>query len=99
MSAAQVQTYSRWGSHLYMAACPDWGEIDSFVILVLEELGVETADIEPGTRLQDTEIDSQDLAEIARVVSERYGASVKPSDFSDAESLRDVLHVIYRKLG
>jgi hypothetical protein len=82
-----------------MAACPDWGEIDSFVLLLLEELGIDTSQIELGDKLAETEIDRQDLAEVARVVSQRYGARVRASDFKRAESLRDVLYVIYRKLA
>ena len=81
-----------------MAAAPDWGEIDTFVLLVLEELGIETSQLDLDGPLEDTDIDNQDLDELARVVSERFGTRVKPSDLKRASTLRDVLQVIYRKL-
>ena len=81
-----------------MAAAPDWGEIDSFVLLVLEELGIETSELDLDAPLEDAEIEKQDLAEVARVVSERFGTRVKPSDLTRAGTLGKVLQVIHRKL-
>jgi Phosphopantetheine attachment site len=81
-----------------MAAAPDWGEIDTFVLLVLEELGIDTSQLDLDAPLEDTEIENQDLAELARVVSERFGTRVRPSDLTRAGTLGKALQVIHRKL-
>jgi hypothetical protein len=81
-----------------MAAAPDWVEVDTFVLLVLEELGIETSGLALDTPLADTEIEKQDLAEVARVVSDRFGARVKPSDLTRAATLGAALKAIHRKL-
>ena len=81
-----------------MAAAPDWGEIDSFVLLVLEELGIDTSQLDLDTPLEDIEIEKQDLAEVARVVSERFGTRVKPSDLTRVGTLGQALQAIHRKL-
>ena len=65
---------------------------------ILDTLGIDTARLDTEVRLAETEIDVRDMAEVARAVSEHYGARVEESDLKGAETLRDAIEAMRRKL-
>ncbi|GGY78738.1 hypothetical protein GCM10010300_23060 [Streptomyces olivaceoviridis] len=77
----------------------DHAAIDKFVKDALVELGVDEADIFPEAALDDLEIDSLDMVELAQTIKKDLEVPVKPKDFDGVDTVGQVLKLCYQKAG
>ncbi|MFF8911216.1 phosphopantetheine-binding protein [Streptomyces olivaceoviridis] len=77
----------------------DHAAIEKFVKDALVELGVDEADIFPEAALDDLEIDSLDMVELAQTIKKDLEVPVKPKDFDGVDTVGQVLGLCYRKAG
>ncbi|MEV5148125.1 acyl carrier protein [Streptomyces sp. NPDC052727] len=77
----------------------DHAAIEKFVHDALVELGVDEADIFPDAALDDLEIDSLDMVELAQTIKKDLKVSVKPKDFDGLDTVRQILKLCYEKAG
>ena len=60
----------------------------------IAEVGPERSEITREATLEDLDLDSLDLVEIAQLVQERWGVELEPQDFVDVKTVGDALDVI-----
>ncbi|MEV5383555.1 acyl carrier protein [Streptomyces sp. NPDC052721] len=77
----------------------DHAAIEKFVHDALVELGVDEADIFPDAALDDLEIDSLDMVELAQTIKKDLKVPVKPKDFDGLDTVRQILKLCYEKAG
>ncbi|MCP9943751.1 acyl carrier protein [Streptomyces somaliensis] len=77
----------------------DHAAIEKFVNGALVELGVDEADVSPDAALDDLEIDSLDMVELAQAIKKDLGIPVKPKDFDGLDTVGQVLGLCYEKAG
>ncbi|GGV06923.1 hypothetical protein GCM10010275_53620 [Streptomyces litmocidini] len=78
---------------------PDRAAIEQFITDALVELGVDEGDVLPGAALDDLEIDSLDMVELAQSVKRDLGVPVRTKDFDGIETVGQILELCYRKAG
>ncbi len=77
---------------------PTVAEIQKFVIGELAELiGLEPKDIKPEATLEDLDIDSLDLVELAQIIEERYEVRLERDDFKDVNTVGGALDAIVKR--
>ena len=69
-------------------------QIETRVIDALVEFGEERENVSLDARLEDLEVDSLDLVELAQIVEDEYGIEIKDSDLDEVETVRDVVDLI-----
>ncbi len=69
-------------------------QIETRVIDALVEFGEERENVSLDARLEDLEVDSLDLVELAQIVEDEYGIEIKDSDLDKVETVRDVVDLI-----
>ena len=69
-------------------------QIETRVIDALVEFGEERENVGLDARLEDLEVDSLDLVELAQIVEDEYGVEIKDSDLDKVETVRDVVDLI-----
>ncbi|KMS84698.1 MULTISPECIES: acyl carrier protein [Streptomyces] len=77
----------------------DHAAIEKFVHDALVELGVDEADIFPDAALDDLEIDSLDMVELAQTIKKDLNVPVKPKDFDGLDTVGQILKLCYEKAG
>ncbi|MFE9358457.1 acyl carrier protein [Streptomyces olivaceoviridis] len=77
----------------------DHAAIEKFVKDALVELGVDEADVVPEAALDDLEIDSLDMVELAQTIKKDLEVPVKPKDFDGVDTVGQVLGLCYQKAG
>jgi len=60
----------------------------------IAEIGPDRADITRDATLEDLDIDSLDLVEIAQLVQETWGVELDPQEFAGVTTVGDALDVI-----
>ncbi|MCP9956114.1 MULTISPECIES: acyl carrier protein [Streptomyces] len=78
---------------------PDRAAIEKFVHDALVELGVDEADIVPDAALDDLEIDSLDMVELAQTIKRDLGIPVKPKDFDGLDTVGQVFELCRERAG
>lgn len=68
--------------------------IEETLFDAIAEIGPDRADITREATLEDLDIDSLDLVEIAQLVQETWGVELDPQDFEGVRTAGDALEVI-----
>ncbi|MFJ8645114.1 acyl carrier protein [Streptomyces sp. NPDC093546] len=77
----------------------DHAAIEKFIHEALVELGVDDGDIRPDAALDDLEIDSLDMVELAQAIKKDLQVPVKPKDFDGLDTVGQILELCYAKAG
>ena len=65
----------------------------------LVELGTERDALSREATLEDLDVDSLDLAELAQIVEDEYGVELKGDDVKDVKTVGDVIDLVVAKAG
>ena len=65
----------------------------------LVELGTERDDLSREATLEDLDVDSLDLVELAQIVEDEYGVELKGDDVKDVKTVGDVIDLVVAKAG
>jgi len=68
--------------------------IEDMIFDALAQVGPDRADIKREATLEDLDVDSLDLVEIAQLVQETWGIELDPQDFIDVRTVGDAVDVI-----
>jgi acyl carrier protein len=74
------------------AVTPD--QLVARVFDILVELGPEPEQIHPDATLEELDLDSLDLVEIAQILAQEYGIMLDPEDFDTVETVGQAMDVI-----
>ena len=77
-----------------MATTTDPQTIEKVVFDALESFGAEPANITREAGFEELDVDSLDLAELAQIVEEEFGVSIKSGDVEQLKNVGDVLDMI-----
>ena len=69
------------------------------VIETLASFGPAIADVKPEATLEELDIDSLDLAELAQVVEEEYGAQISGDDAAALATVGDVIDLVLARVA
>ncbi len=72
--------------------------IEDTLFDAIAEIGPDRADIRREATLEDLDIDSLDLVEIAQLVQETWGVELDPQDFADVKTVGDALDLIVARV-
>jgi acyl carrier protein len=64
----------------------------------IAEIGPDRSDVRREATLEDLDIDSLDLVEIAQLVQETWGIELEPQDFADVRTVGDALDVVIARV-
>lgn len=65
----------------------------------LVELGTERDGLSREATLEDLDVDSLDLVELAQIVEDEYGVELKGDDVKDVKTVGDVIDLVVAKAG
>ena len=65
----------------------------------LVELGTERDALKRDASLEDLDVDSLDLVELAQIVEDEYGVELKGDDVKDVKTVGDVIDLVVAKAG
>jgi acyl carrier protein len=68
------------------------------VIETLASFGPAVEDVKPEATLEELDIDSLDLAELAQVVEEEYGAKISGDDAASVVTVADTIDLVIARL-
>lgn len=74
-------------------------QIEQRVIDALVEFGEERENLTPTASLEDLDVDSLDLVELAQIVEDEYGVEVADSDLEKVKTVGDVVELITARVG
>ena len=63
----------------------------------LVELGTERAALSRDASLEDLDVDSLDLVELAQIVEDEYGVELKGDDVKDVKTVGEVIDLVVAK--
>jgi acyl carrier protein len=72
-------------------------QVEETVRTSLESFGADPAKITMDATLQDLDIDSLDLAELAQIVEERFGVTLKSTDVKTIVTVGDAIELIAQR--
>ncbi|MBK5220407.1 MAG: acyl carrier protein [Thermoleophilia bacterium] len=65
----------------------------------LVELGTERGELSREATLEDLDIDSLDLVELAQIVEDEFGVELKGDDVKDVKTVGEVIDLVVSKSG
>jgi acyl carrier protein len=65
----------------------------------LVELGTERAELSREATLEDLDVDSLDLVELAQIVEDEFGVELKGDDVKDVKTVGEVIDLVVSKSG
>jgi acyl carrier protein len=65
----------------------------------LVELGTERDGLSREATLEDLDVDSLDLVELAQIVEDEYGVELKGDDVKDVKTVGEVIDLVVAKAG
>jgi len=65
----------------------------------LVELGTERDDLSREATLEQLDVDSLDLVELAQIVEDEYGVELKGDDVKDVKTVGEVIDLVVAKAG
>jgi acyl carrier protein len=65
----------------------------------LVELGTEREELSREATLEDLDIDSLDLVELAQIVEDEYGVELRGDDVKDVKTVGEVIDLVVAKAG
>lgn len=68
--------------------------IEETLFDAIANLGPDRSDVKRGATLEELDLDSLDLVEIAQLVQETWGVDFDPQDFSDVRTVGDALDLV-----
>jgi acyl carrier protein len=69
-------------------------EVETVVVDALEELGVERDQITRDATLEDLDVDSLDVVELAQVIDERFGIDLRGDEAKDLSTVGSVIDLV-----
>jgi acyl carrier protein len=72
--------------------------IEAILFDAIAEIGPERSAITREATLEQLDLDSLDLVEIAQIVQETWGIELEPQDFVDVRTVGDALDVIVARV-
>jgi acyl carrier protein len=72
--------------------------IEETLFDAIAEIGPDRSAITRDATLEDLDIDSLDLVEIAQLVQETWGVELEPQDFTDVKTVGDAVDVIVARV-
>jgi acyl carrier protein len=72
--------------------------VEDTIIDAIAQLGPDRSDIKREATLEDLDVDSLDLVEIAQLVQETWGVELDPQDFVDVRTVGDALDLIVARV-
>ena len=72
-------------------------QIEGRVIDALVEFGEEAESVTLDARLDELEIDSLDLVELAQIIEDEYGVEIADSDMDTLKTVGDVVDLVARR--
>jgi acyl carrier protein len=73
-------------------------EISRKVIETLASFGPAIEDVRPERTLEELDIDSLDIAELAQVVEDEYGVEISGDDAAGVQTVGDTIDLVIAKL-
>ena len=64
----------------------------------LAKLGPDRADIRREATLEELDVDSLDVVELAQVVEDRWGIQFDPQDFKDVKTVGDAIDLVLSRM-
>jgi acyl carrier protein len=77
-----------------MSVTSDTNRIEQVVYDALENFGAERSEISREAAFEQLDIDSLDLAELAQIVEEEFGVSIKSSDVEQLKTVGDAIDLV-----
>lgn len=68
--------------------------IEETLFDAIAEIGPDRSDVTRDATLEDLDVDSLDLVEIAQLVQEKWGVELDPQEFAGVKTVGDALDVI-----
>jgi len=65
----------------------------------LVELGTDRGELSREATLEDLDVDSLDLVELAQIVEDEYGVELRGDDVKDVKTVADVIDLVVSKAG
>lgn len=65
----------------------------------LVELGTDRSELSREATLEDLDVDSLDLVEIAQIVEDTYGVELRGDDVKDVKTVGEVIDLVVSKAG
>ncbi len=65
----------------------------------LVELGTERGELSREATLEDLDVDSLDLVELAQIVEDEFGVELKGDDVKDVKTVGEVIDLVVSKAG
>ncbi|HET7121474.1 MAG TPA: phosphopantetheine-binding protein [Solirubrobacterales bacterium] len=65
----------------------------------LVELGTDRAELSREATLEDLDVDSLDLVELAQIVEDEYGVELRGDDVKDVKTVGEVIDLVVSKAG
>jgi acyl carrier protein len=65
----------------------------------LVELGTERGELSREATLEDLDVDSLDLVELAQIVEDEYGVELRGDDVKDVKTVGEVIELVVSKGG
>ena len=78
-------------------AIPD--NVEKTIYDGLVELGTERGQLSREASLEDLDIDSLDLVELAQIVEDEYGVELRGDDVKDVKTVGEVIDLVVSKAG
>lgn len=72
--------------------------IEDALFDAIAEIGPDRSEITREATLEDLDIDSLDLVEIAQLVQETWGVELDPQDFTDVKTVGDAVDLIVARV-
>jgi len=69
-------------------------EIETTLFDAIANLGPDRSDVKREATLEELDLDSLDLVEIAQLVQESWGVDFDPQDFADVRTVGDALDLV-----
>lgn len=73
--------------------------VETVIFDGMVELGSERGDLSREATLEDLDIDSLDLVELAQIVEDEFGVELRGDDVKDVKTVGEVIELVVSKSG
>ena len=73
--------------------------VEKTILEALPQFGVDEDDISRDSTFEDLDIDSLDLTELAQIIEDEYGVTIKGEDARQIKTVGDVIDMVVSKSG
>ncbi len=82
-----------------MATDVSTDKVEKVIFDGLVELGTERDELKREASLEDLDIDSLDLVELAQIVEDEFGVELRGDDVKDVKTVGEVIDLVVAKAG